>query len=305
VPATSEEAEALFEKLKVTAPATSQQNKKALSFGVALPPGSTFQVANDFLFGLKMDAHAEEGKHPSLKQLELVRRLNGNVDKAINKWRTEEYIEELKKAALARVSESDKEALSKTLDAMERDLDEEEGAPPDKDQLKQISKLGGDPKSTKAANYWRAEEYIEELEAKIDDVSGRIDDAFDLFYSDREDSARMAVKKPSKSVMGKALKFGDSQGWGEGWDSFGVEDSPLMLESAIYAVAPNLIKPGVEPPTILPQWSKKNIASPAPESVQAETMACPHCNHAILISSLMDGENKCWVCKSTFKVKFE
>jgi hypothetical protein len=305
VPGTTKEARRLINLLVKTAPAVGSQKAQALALGSVVPDHATYKEAEDLITALEKDADKEEGKPPSPRQVELVKRLNGDAAKAVNKWRTEEYIEELKKAATKRVKGPEKEALMNTLDAMERDLDEEEGAPPDKDQLKQILKLGGDTKSTKAANYWRAEEYIEELESKLDDAADRIADAFDCFYSDRDDSARMAVKKPSKSVMGKALKFGDSQGWAVGWDSFGVEDSPFMVEAAIYAIAPNLLKPGNEPPAILPQWSKKNSETPAPESVQVETMACPHCNYAILISSLMDGENKCWACKSTFKVQFE
>ena len=305
VPGTTKEALRLISRMVKTAPAVGSQKAEALALGGIVPDQATYKEAERLISDLESDADKEEGAPPSPRQVELVKRLNGDASKAVNKWRTEEYIEELKKAALKRVKGPEKDALTNTLDAMERDLDEEEGAPPDKDQLKQILKLGGDPKSTKAANYWRAEEYIEALEERAEEASERIDDVFDFFYSDREDSARMAVKKPSKSVMGKALKFGDSQGWSEGWDSYGVDDSPLMLEAAIYAVAPNLLKPGEDPPAILPQWSKKNAEAPASEIVNVETMACPHCSHAILISTLMDGINNCTACSKSFKVSFE
>ncbi|MFA6875376.1 MAG: hypothetical protein WCQ87_01935 [Parabacteroides sp.] len=131
----------------------------------------------------------------------------------------------------------------------EMDADPKEGKPPTKAQLNKIAKLGGD--SQKGINRWRAEEYIDELEEKAEDKAEqfqeRIDDVLDFMFGDADLRSMMNVKKPSKAVIKKAILFGDSQGWGEGWaDPVGNSDlnPDSLVDFAIYSVAPELLKSG-------------------------------------------------------------
>lgn len=183
VPATKREASQLCDSLSQTATATPQQKKQADELGVSLPENATFTQANQLLGDAEMDADPEEGK------------------------------------------------------------------PPTKAQLNKLTKLGGDPQQ--AANRWRADEYIDELEEKAEQFQDRIDEAVEWMFGDAESRSMMSVKKPSKAVMKKAILFGESQGWGEGWEDPG-GDSELnpysLMDFAIYSVAPELLKPGESPP---------------------------------------------------------
>lgn len=183
VPATKGEASELCETLSQTAPATQKQRKQADELGISLPENVTFNEANELIGNAEMDADPEEGK------------------------------------------------------------------PPTKAQLNKIVKLGGD--SQKAANRWRADEYIEELEQQARQFEDRVDEALDWMFGDADSRSMMSVKKPSKAVMKKAILFGEAQEWGEGWEGFGVDsdlDQYSMMDFAIYTVAPELLKTGESPP---------------------------------------------------------
>ena len=70
-------------------------------------------------------------------------------------------------------------------------------------------------------------------------------------FGDADSRSMMSVKKPSKAVMKKAILFGESQGWGEGWEDPGrdSEFNPYsLLDFAVYSVAPELLKSGESPP---------------------------------------------------------
>jgi len=183
VPATKREASQQCNTLPQTAPATRQQRKQADELCVSLPGSATFSQANQLLGDAEMDADPEEGK------------------------------------------------------------------PPTKAQLNKIAKLGGDPE--KASNRWRADEYIDELEEKVEQSQDRIDEAVEWMFGDAESRSMMSVKKPSKAVMKKAILFGESQGWGEGWEDPG-GDSDLnpysLMDFAVYSVSPELLKSGESPP---------------------------------------------------------
>lgn len=183
VPATKREASQLCDALPQTATATSQQRKQAYELGVSLPEDSTFTQTNQLLGDAEMGADPQEGK------------------------------------------------------------------PPTKAQLNKIAKLGGDPQQ--AANRWRADEYIDELEERAEQFQDRIDEAVEWMFGDAESRSMMSVKKPSKAVMKKAILFGESQGWGEGWEDPGgdSEFNPYsVMDFAVYSVAPELLKSGEAPP---------------------------------------------------------
>jgi len=182
VPATKREASELCQSLPTTAPATAQQKKQAEELGLALPENATFAQANETLSDTEMDADPEEGK------------------------------------------------------------------PPTRSQLNKIVKLGGDPQ--KATNRWRAEDYIEELEDEKEQFKDRIDEALEWLFGDADSRSVMPVRKPTKAVMAEALKYGDSQGWGEGWESKDGATECDLMAVAVYAVAPDLLKKNESPPQL-------------------------------------------------------
>ena len=95
IPATKREASELCQSLQATAPATAQQQKQAEELGLALPENATFAQANESLSDAEMDADPDEGKPPTKAQLNKIAKLDGDPQKATNRWRAEEYIEEL------------------------------------------------------------------------------------------------------------------------------------------------------------------------------------------------------------------
>jgi hypothetical protein len=158
------------------------------------------------------------------EQLAYIRSLGGDPQKATNLEFADEYIDELEE-------KSEKEK------------------PPTNAQLKKIAKLGGDPE--KAIYFELADEYIYELEQSAEQFTDRANEALDSMYGMPCGFSTWSVKKPSCSVMKKALRYGDSQGWEKGWDDPGSDSdfNPYsLLIFAIYSVAPNLLKPGESPP---------------------------------------------------------
>jgi len=95
IPATKREASELCQSLPATAPATTQQQKQAEELGLTLPENATFAQANELLSDAEMDADPDEGKPPTKVQLNKIAKLGGDQQKATNRWRAEEYIEEL------------------------------------------------------------------------------------------------------------------------------------------------------------------------------------------------------------------
>ncbi len=124
---------------------------------------------------------------------------------------------------------------------------------PTKSQTDKILRLGGDPNSV--SNQLEAEEYTEYLENIKEDFDIRVSYAYDYTFGDPDVSRLMCVKRPPKAVMARALKYGDAQGWGNGWECFGSKeagndgiDSYSHMEKAVYAVAPELLKKNATPP---------------------------------------------------------
>lgn len=95
VPATKKEAEALCQALERTTLATPRQKKQAEAYGAALPAGATIAEANQQLAIAERDADEEEGSPASSEQLDMIKELGGDSSKATNRWRTDEYIEQL------------------------------------------------------------------------------------------------------------------------------------------------------------------------------------------------------------------
>lgn len=136
--------------------------------------------------------------------------------------------------------------------------------PPTKTQINRIIKLGGDPE--KATNRDEAEDYIWDLEQIREDEKDRKEDekyqlesraqsAIENFYTfyDAEDREMVAMKKPSMAVMKKAILYGDEQDWGKDWDdpARGTNkeyEEESLIEVAVYAVAPQLLKREYMPP---------------------------------------------------------
>lgn len=140
------------------------------------------------------------------------------------------------------------------LSDLERDADIKEGKPLSEAQKAKILKLGGDLSNAK--NQWRAEEYIEKLE---DQRETRIEDAIEYVFGDSDSRSMMSVKKPSRTIMEKALRFGDAQGWGPNWENPELESdyNPYgLLDYAIFSVAPELLKKGERPPRMPGKTSK-------------------------------------------------
>lgn len=208
---------------------------------------------------------------PTKTQKEFIEKLGGTVPETRNK--ADRVCEELPKTAIHTEEQRKKvkqlgadfhenathEEAQSLISDLERDADPEEGRPPTKTQLNEIKKLGGDP--TQVKNRWRADYYIDDLEGIRDEFEDRVENALDD-WTISEYGAEMPVKKPSRTVMREALKYGDSQGWQEGWETpTSYRSSRIaekMLAVAIYNVDPDRLKEGAEPPTLKQTQQKQD-----------------------------------------------
>lgn len=256
---TKENASDLIEKLRNSAPPTQKQLDLLQKLGAAIPTRLTSAQTSDLISEL------DGNQPPTTQQIKYIKMLGGEVPNT--KREASELCDTLSKTAPA-TSQQKKRAeelgtvlpdnatfsqANTLLGENEMDADEEDGKPPSKAQINKIVKLGGDP--SKAINNWRAEAYIEELEEKEDDFNTRVVDALEWLFGDPDSRSMMPVKKPTKAIMKKALQYGDSQGWGEGWESKDGATEFDLMPVAVYAVAPELLKENESPPRLRGQSS--------------------------------------------------
>lgn len=252
---TKEAASELIDKLRSSAPPTQKQLDLLQKLGATIPRRLTAEQASDLI------AHLDDNQPPTKQQIKYIKMLGGEVP--ATKREASQLCDTLPQTAPA-TSQQRKQAdefgvslpdhvtfaqAGQLLGDAEMDADPEEGKPPTKAQLNKIAKLGGDPQ--RAANRWRADEYIEELEEKAEQFQDRIDEALEWMFGDADSRSMMSVKKPSKAVMKKAILFGESQAWGEGWEDLEGESefNPYsLMDFAVYSVAPELLKSGESTP---------------------------------------------------------
>jgi len=235
--------------------ATAKQRDYIRALGGTATPDLTKARASEIISEL-------DGKRPPTKQqVKFIKMLGGDVPPT--KRQASQVCDLLSKTALATTQQRQRaQELGLALPAAatfsqakellapaELDADEVEGKPPTKAQLNKIVRLGGDPQ--KPSSRWRADEYIEECEERRqeeqEELADRVDEAMDWVFGDADGRAMMSVRKPAKATMRKALLFGDSQGWGDYWesvDSTSELDSFALVDFALYSVAPELLKPG-------------------------------------------------------------
>ena len=252
---TKEKASDLIDALRNSAPPTTKQLDLLKKLGGTVTAGMTAAEASDWISQL------DDSQPPTKSQIKFIQMLGGEVP--ATKREASDLCQSLPSTAPA-TAQQRKQAeelgfalpedatfakANELLSDAEMDADPNEGKPPTRAQLNTIAKLGGD--SQKASNRWRAEKYIEELRDRQEQFKDRIVDTLAMIFGDPDSRSIMCVKKPSQAVMGKALQFGDSQGWGEEWESFGSNtDSYELVEFAVYSVAPELLKSGASPPTL-------------------------------------------------------
>ena len=254
---TKESASELIEKLRAKAPATKKQLDYLKRLGASIPRSLSAQKASELIEQL-------DGEHPPTKSLaNQITELGGTVPKT--KREAEAVYSSLINTARATVSQQQRASelgiglpagisfldANELLSEKEMDNDPEEGKPATKAQINKIVKLGGDPQQ--AVNRWRADDYIERLEEKQEEFESRVEDAIEWMFGDAESRGMMSVKKPSKAVMGKALRYGDAQGWGESWETGETEceyNPYNQMDVAIYAVTPELLKDGESVPVL-------------------------------------------------------
>jgi hypothetical protein len=247
----------LIEKLRSKAPATKKQLDYLKRLGASIPKSLSAQKASELIEKL-------DGEQPPTKSLaNQITELGGTVPKT--KREAEALFNSLITTARATASQQQRAAelgfelpdgisfldANELLSEKEMDNDPEEGKPATKAQLNKIVKLGGNPEQ--AVNRWRADDYIERLEEKEEEFEERIEEAIEWTFGDADSREMMSVKKPSKAVMRKALRYGDAQGWGENWEDPGrdSEYNPYtLMDVAIYSVAPELLKEGESVPAL-------------------------------------------------------
>lgn len=252
---TKEKASEMIDALRNSAPPTQKQRDLVQKLGGTIPVGLTAAQASDFISEL------DGNQPPTKQQIKFIKMLGGDVPGT--KREASERCKTLESTALATAQQKGQAQemglelppnatfaqAGSLLDAAERDADEEEGKPPTQAQSKRIAKLGGDPQ--KAKNQWRADEYIEELENEEEEFKFRVDDAIDFMFGDADTRSMMSVRKPPRTVMEKAIRYGEAQGWGDGWEDAGRKSdlNPFaLMDVAVYAVAPDLLKQNETPP---------------------------------------------------------
>lgn len=190
------------------------------------------------------------------KQIAYIKDLGGTTRSGLTKRQASHLIDTLRPTAsptrkqlefLRHIGAQIPETLTREqASALITELDDK---PPSKAQLSKIARLGGDP--SRATNNWRADEYIAELEEGLEQFKATVDEALEWVFGDPEFRSMMPLKKPTKAIMGRALKYGDAQGWAEGWSSGEGKDGSIGIDLiliAVYAVAPELLKKGKYPP---------------------------------------------------------
>jgi DNA-directed RNA polymerase subunit RPC12/RpoP len=255
---TKEQASGLIDKLRTSAPPTQKQLDLLNKLGARIPDGITSAQASELI------SEIDGNQSPTKQQIKYIKMLGGNVPRT--KREASALCDTLSTTALA-TAQQKKQApelgvtlpeeatftqANQLLGEAEMDADEEDGKPPSKAEISKILKLGGDP--AKATNAWRTEQYVEELEEAHENFRDRVDQALESLFSDADDRSLMSVKKPSKSILAKALEYGDDQGWGAAWEDDFAPSSPSPYERmsvAIFAVAPDLLKKGESPPRLL------------------------------------------------------
>ncbi|OGV66809.1 MAG: hypothetical protein A2498_13145 [Lentisphaerae bacterium RIFOXYC12_FULL_60_16] len=258
-------ASALIDSLIKSAPATVRQLKRLARLGATVPKNLTKVKADELIEQLEGD------RPPEQWQIDEIALLGGTIPKtrrdamsAIIGLRETASATDTQRARIAELGGSLPDGCTyqradDLIEGLERDADETEGKPATKEQLARIKKLGGD--SGTAINTWRADKYIEELEQKEEDFNTRVDDALEWLFGDPDSRSVMPVKKPSKAVMQKALKYGDNQGWGEGWECKDGATEHDLMSVAVYTIAPELLKQDERPPSLQappPRQPRKN-----------------------------------------------
>lgn len=223
-------AKEMQEKVKGDKPPSKSMIDSLVEFGVLTPPKTTGEAKTLY------DNLISTSKSTLRQKLEAVK-MGGDLPEGLTYLQANEYISSL-----------------------EQDRDPEDGKPPTKEQLKQIKALGGDV--SKAINNWRAETYIEQLEELAEEEDElkhqteqeeniRIECAYEL-GKNLYDKWDLDVKRPSKTIMKKAIQYGIDQGWGQNWDDIGLDENIYhpcsLIAYAIYCVAPELLKPDKKPP---------------------------------------------------------
>lgn len=279
---TKEQASLLIDDLKDNIPATEKQLAKIRKLGVEPPAGLLRDQASEMIDELI-------GKQPPTKS-----HIQGleEFGVAVPATRAEamELLQTLRKTSPATERQRERAAemglelpdgtgyydAAELIDIAERDSDPEEGKPPSPEALDRIKQLGGDV--GKATNVWRAEEYLEELEDAYSYIVGRAEEILEADFSAPGARDAFDVKKPSKAIMIEAIKYGDAQ-WQQEWENTldSRYDRYFLISSAIYAVAPQLLKKDCMPPVLTPiEPSEQNggKATPQQEPQQETAYGC-------------------------------
>ncbi len=95
IPETRGEASQLCEDLKNTSKSTNSQRLKANALGGAIPINATYLETQDLIEEFELDNDSEQGKPPKKAQINKIIKLGGDLAKAKNRWRAENYIVDL------------------------------------------------------------------------------------------------------------------------------------------------------------------------------------------------------------------
>ncbi len=247
-----QQASDLIQELIIKQPATEKQLKQLEREGVDISKALTKIQATELITKIK------DAKPPTKKQISLLNDFGADIPKTQGEASVLcEKLKQTSNVTKAQMLEANRLGgvispsttyleAEDLINDLETDNDQELGKPPEKDQIKKIVKLGGDPSLAK--NRWRADEYIEKLEEQAEEFEERIEEAIDCFFGEPDDREIMSVKKPSKAIMKKALLYGEGQGWGPGWEMDVNLDYFALLDFSIYTIAPERLKDGCKPP---------------------------------------------------------
>jgi hypothetical protein len=223
-----EEASDYIHQLLETAPPTEKQRASISKLGKSFPKNISAGDADAYIFDL-----IEEGP-PTSSQKSLIRKLGGAVPRS--RREADEILADLKRihpiieeqkniAASLNASLPDNISYAKAKRLISY-IEDYGVSPPRHGQLYSIERLGADP--SKFTSSWEAEAFIDDFRHRVNCI---LDQSFGF--------GLMSVKKPTKKIMGQALLYGDSKGWGENWE----DNLPYSkISEAIAFVAPDLIK---------------------------------------------------------------
>lgn len=282
VPTTRAEAEELIRTLRKTSPATERQHKRAAELDIEFPEGTGYCDAEELIENAERDCDPEEGKPPSPEVLSKIKQLGGDVGRATNVWRAEEYIGELEEAAAYVASRAEdildvfnepgsreafdvkKPTLAVMIEAVKygdaqwkQDWEDVLDSQYDRYFLISSAVYAVAPQLLRQDCKPPVLTHIEPSGQNdgnandVTDIVSRAEWILETDFDDPDSRQELDVKKPSMAVMIKALKYGDAQ-WGQGWDdelgsSF---DRESCISSAIYVVAPQLLKKDRKPPVL-------------------------------------------------------